>query len=187
MTGRYGLVGRFGRFDVLALGAPEETLVVGMGPIRQASAEDVAIPLMAARRQVARRWMRSLTVAEVGSAKLRPDTAGAVLQLRAIRDGGDLRTAAWILEGFDRPQARVRAAAIEAMVAVVRRFRAATYRWADDLNPEDYRPYLTPVDDRIGTLEDDGDERVRQFGRTLAGILRSRAPVGANVDSEGRI
>ncbi len=187
VTARYGLVGRFGRFDVLALGAPEETLVVGMGPIRQASAEDVAIPLMAARRQVARRWMRSLTVAEVSAARLRSDATGAVLQLRAIRDGGDLRTAAWILEGFDRPQSRVRTAAIEAMAAVVRRFRAASYRWADDLKPEDYRPYLTPVQDEIGKLEDDGDERVRQFGRALAGILRSRAPVGANVDSEGRI
>ncbi|TFH24678.1 MAG: hypothetical protein E4H03_02990 [Myxococcales bacterium] len=181
---RYRLVGRFGRYDVLALDTEASGRVVGTGPVRQANASDVIEPSFARRRQAARRRMRSLTLQEAHRPELAPGTSAAVLQLRAIRDGGDLRTAGWILQGFDGGDARVVSAAVEAMDAVVRRFGAARFRWANDLEPSDYAPYVSPWGGEIARLTAAGDARVRLFGEALALVLGvGDAP--ADVDSEG--
>lgn len=181
---RYRLVGRFGRFDVLALDAGDTVAVVGTGAVRQASASDVGQPQLAARRQAARRWMRSLTAAEAAEPDLAGDTATAVLQLRAIRDGGDLRTAGWILAGYDREDHRVRGAALEAMESVVRRFGAARWRWANDLDPADYRTWVGAWATQVPRLRSDADARVRLFGETLALVLAS-GPVPSGARSDG--
>ena len=53
------------------------------------------------------------------------------------------------------------------MHEVTKRFHAARYRWADDLDLGDYRRYVAPYLDAARRLGSDANPRVRAFVRAL--------------------
>ena len=48
----------------------------------------------------------------------------------ALRDGGDMRGAAWAMVGLDSPNPRLRSEAIDAMLALTRTLRSERARFA---------------------------------------------------------
>jgi hypothetical protein len=167
---RYTLVARFGRFDVLARrdvapSLPRERFTpVGSGA-------DVVESDLVRRREAARRWMASLTVEEATHARLEDDPRSAVLRLRAIRDGGDLRTVGWLLAGYGSSHPRVHEEAVAVMGWLATTFPATRFRWADDFDPAAWRPYLEPYRARVAALASAPDERARDFAAVVATVL----------------
>jgi len=165
----YALVARFGRFDVLArrdLAAaipPERVVPSGPG-------DRVLEPDLGRRRQAARRWMAGLTVAEATAPHLEDDLRSAVLRLRAIRDGGDIRTAGWVLAGYDHPHPRVRDEVLGVMYWLATTYPAMRARWADDVDPAALRPYVAPYFARAEALRSAPDERARDFATLLLSL-----------------
>jgi hypothetical protein len=166
---RYRLAARFGRYDILMrrdLGVPSEPIVwQPTGPIA-----DVLDPRLALRRQAARRWMAVLTVEEARRPALEPTTREAILRLRALRDGGDLRAAGWMIAGYRRADAQIRTEAISAMSEVTKRFIASRARWADDFDPADFRRYVDFYFVDARTIGDDPDPRARAFAAALLSL-----------------
>ncbi|MFP6600564.1 MAG: hypothetical protein VB852_09035 [Deltaproteobacteria bacterium] len=143
VTTNYGLVARFGRYDLLErrdFGILDAPLVwQPTGPM-----QDVFDQVSGRRRQAVRRWMSGLRVPETRRARLPAAPAQAILLLRALRDGGDLRTLAWLEQGLGHANARIRGEALAATIAVLARFDAARHRWAADLDGSAYFEYLEP-------------------------------------------
>ena len=166
----YALVARCGRFDVLARRdfAPsipfERFAPTGSGA-------DVIEADLSRRRQAARRWMAGLTVEEATHPRFETDPRSAVLRLRAIRDGGDLRTAGWLLAGYGHANPRVRGEAVATMGWLATTFPATRYRWAHDFDVAAWRPYLEPFQDRMVALESASDARARDFARAVGELL----------------
>jgi hypothetical protein len=133
-------------------------------------ADAVLEPDLGRRRQAVKRWMAALTVEEATHARLEDDPRAAVLRLRAIRDGGDIRTAGWILAGYDHPHPRVRTEALGAMYLVTEGYEAARHRWADDLDPAALRAYVAPYFPRGEALRDAPEPRARAFAAALLSL-----------------
>lgn len=178
VTENYELAARFGRYDVLAHDDVDEVepssgrpAVAKLPPPGSATAVPPVEPVLALRRQAARRWMAALQPADVKVVELATGRREAVLELRALRDGGDLRGAAWLVAGHASADQRVRAEARVAMEAIVRRFEAARYRWADDLPLSDYRAFLEPVRAQAEGLAGDDDPTARKFGETVLSVI----------------
>ncbi len=172
---RYVLVARFGRFDVLA----RRDLAPTITPERYqptGPADAVIEPDLGRRRQATKRWMAALTVEEARSARIDDDPVTAMLRLRAIRDGGDIRTAGWLLAGYDHPHLRVRREALGAMFPVTDGFTAMRHRWANDVDPADLRRYVEPYFARARLLLTDAEPRARDFA---AALLTLEAPGGS--------
>jgi hypothetical protein len=117
----YKLVARYGRYDVLERrdGAAGDDILSRSEP-RPATLEDVLQPNLERRRQAAARWMETLTPQEAATARLPSDRRDAILLMRALRDGGDMRAAGWAIAGFQSPDPRIRREAADAMAAMVR-------------------------------------------------------------------
>jgi hypothetical protein len=172
---RYVLVARFGRFDVLA----RRDIAPSITPERYqptGPADAVVDPDLGRRRQAVKRWMAALTIEEARSARLDDDPVTAVLRLRAIRDGGDIRTAGWLLAGYANPHPRVRSEALGAMFLVTNGFNAMRQRWANDIDLADLRRYVEPYLERAKPLLDDPEPRARNFA---AALLSLAAPAGS--------
>ncbi len=166
---RYALVARFGRFDVLA----RRDLAPTLTPARYqptGPAAAVLEPDLGRRRQAVKRWMAALTVEEATSARIDDDPLAAVLRLRAIRDGGDIRTAGWLLAGYRHPHPRVRSEALGAMYLVTSGYAAMRHRWADDVDPADVRRYVEPYFARAEALRTDPEPRARNFAAALLSL-----------------
>src|SRR6185369_11217424 len=165
----YLLVARFGRFDVLARRDVAPTLTPAhyqpTGP-----ADAVLEADLGRRRQAVKRWMAALTVEEARSARIDEDPLAAVLRLRAIRDGGDIRTAGWLLAGYAHPHPRVRTEALGAMYLVTNGYKAMRNRWADDVDPAALRRYVEPYFARAETLLTDPEPRARDFAAALLSL-----------------
>jgi hypothetical protein len=122
----YRLAARFGRYDVLVRrGVPGAGPAISWSPSRKTTAEDVALPNLERRRQAAARWMETITAEEAAAAALPADRRRAILLLRALRDGGDLRGAGWVLLGLRAADPRVRTEALDASGALLRALEAA--------------------------------------------------------------
>jgi hypothetical protein len=188
----YGLAFRAGRFDVLArndllaAGAvaaevPQGLFTVARGAGRDAMAvltEDDARaaaiePSLAERRQAARRWMRTITPEDAAAASLPDDPRDAVLLLRAIRDGGDLRAAAWAVAGFASAHPRIRGEAVGAMEQIARETEGSRLRLADDFDLAALRPWLAPLAATAQELLP--FERTRPFAEILLAATGERA------------
>jgi hypothetical protein len=165
----YVLVARFGRFDVLARRdvaatiTPERFQPTGPGA-------PVLEPDLGRRRQAVKRWMAGLTGAEATHARLEDDPRMAILRLRAIRDGADIRTAGWLLAGYEHPHPRVRNEALGAMQLVTEGFVAARHRWADDLDLAAFRRYVEPYFARVEALRSAPDVRARDFAAAVLSL-----------------
>jgi len=169
VVGHYHLAARFGRYDVLVeRDAFDAAPPISWQPV-DASA-DVLDPLLAPRRQAARRWMAALTLEQAHAAVLEEDTRTAILRLRALRDGGDLRAAGWLIAGLRHGNPRVREEAARSMQEVATRFRATRLRWADDLDLAAYRRYTAPYFDEARRLARESDERVRDFAAAVLSL-----------------
>jgi hypothetical protein len=114
--------------------------------------------------------MAGLTVEEATSARLENDPRAAVLRLRAIRDGGDIRSAGWLLAGYDHSHPRVHSEALGAMSLVTDGFAAARHRWANDYDLAAVRRYVEPYFARAEALRDAPDERARRFAAALLSL-----------------
>ncbi|HEY2775826.1 MAG TPA: glycosyltransferase family 39 protein [Candidatus Binatia bacterium] len=160
---RYRLVARFGRYDVLArreLPGFDEiaTSAQGVGDSKTAEAEAIE-PNLERRRQAAARWMDVLTPADAAAASLPSSRRDCLLLLRALRDGGDLRAAAWAIQGYESSDPRVRSEAVDAMNAMVRDVRARRRRFANDFDGSAWKPYVAALTDGANTLKRSEDAR----------------------------
>jgi hypothetical protein len=163
---QYRLVARFGRFDVLA----RRDLAAAIPVERFAPTgpgADVIQPDPDRRRQAVRRWMAGFTVDEATHPHLDEDLRAAVLRLRALRDGGDLRAAGWLLAGYDHPHPRIREEALGAMWVIARNFPATRARWANDFDPAAWRPFVAPYFERAEALLTAPEDRARDFANAL--------------------
>jgi len=168
VTSRYRLVARLGRFDVMAL----EEVAGGLGVVvfqPSGTQADAIEPQLARRRQAARRWMAALTVGEAATAELPADTRSAVLLLRALRDGGDIRAAGWLIAGYRSADARVRHEALNDMEYLAEQFEAGRLRWAGDFEAADYAPFVQPYAAAARTML--GDSRAGEFARDLLSLV----------------
>lgn len=165
----YTLVARFGRFDVLARRDVASELPREQYQPR-GPADAVLDADLGRRRQAVKRWMAGLTVDEAATARLEAEPRDAVLRLRAIRDGGDIRTAGWILAGYDSPHPRVRTEALGAMYLVTAGLEAMRHRWAGDVDPAVLRSYVAPYFARAEALLHAPEERARAFAAALLSL-----------------
>ena len=166
---RYRLAARFGRYDIL--GRNDVTNLGGL-LVWQPTGSGAAVlePRLALRRQAARRWMAALTVEEARRPALEAAPREAILRLRALRDGGDLRTAGWLVAGYARTDARVQREAVLSMQEVTKRFLAARDRWADDFDAGTYRSYVATYFVDARRLAADPDPHVRAFATALLSL-----------------
>lgn len=178
VTGRYRLAARFGRFDILARADVSESAVV-VEDGRPAGPMEAAIePVLAYRRQAARRWMEGLLPEATASAILPTDPRDAVLLLRALRDGGDLRAASWILQAYRSRDPRVSRDAVSAMEQVAKGLLAARDRWANDFDPGAYQRCVESVRTEVPALLRSEDRSVRAFAEALVFVLDSGGAPG---------
>lgn len=170
----YTLAARSGRYDLLHHReqkwgqAPfqEPLLLLGASKLTQAAAYEAAIePDLSRRRQAARRWMEAIKPEHAQAATLPASPRDRVLLLRAIRDGGDLRAAAWVMAGFSDPNPRVRSEAIGAMQQLAKEYTAARHRLADDFDPAALQPFLQGLDTKAAELRD--FDRTKAFAAIL--------------------
>jgi hypothetical protein len=171
VTREYALVARFGRYDVLARRSLAPGLGMTAGSFPAGALADAIDPLPAHRRQAVGRWQARLTAAEASAAALPADARGARLLLRALAEAGDLRAAGWVLAGHRRPEPLVRQEAVYAMLAMEARFRAARFRWANDVALADLRPYLAPHRARAAELSAERDPTVARFADAILAVL----------------
>lgn len=154
----YRLAGRFGRYDILGRRdiAGEDCSVATCFAQPAPGNRHPRLALIDAnlerRRQAARRWMDDMTLYEVDHAALPSDPREALLLLRALRDGGDMRGAVWAMLGYDSGDARIRGEAVDAMVALAKDYRSQRARFANDFDAASYRPFLAPSRDRAQQL-----------------------------------
>jgi hypothetical protein len=145
----YALAARHGRYDVLV----RRDLATGSAPILGSTAPaqlaDVLEPNLERRRQAAARWMASVTPEQAAAAALPSDQRDSLLLLRALRDGGDVRGAAWAVAGFEAADARVRAEAMDAIEALAQTLRDARARFANDFDAAGMRPFVAPLVGRV--------------------------------------
>ncbi len=172
ITERYRLVARFGRFDILARAdQPAPAVTESFQP---GSMEATIEPVLAYRRQAARRWMTGLEASE--SAALPADPSDAVLLLRGLRDGGDLRAAGWIVAGYLAEDRRVRADAVSSMEQVTKGLAAARHRWANDFDAGRLFPYVEPYRGSVPVLGRSEPSWARAFAEALLFVLDSGRP-----------
>jgi hypothetical protein len=174
----YTLAARFGRYDVLG----RRDVVGGAAPVLARAAPttmaDVLEPNLERRRQAAARWMESLTPQETASAALPADRRDALLLLRALRDGGDMRGAAWAILGFESTDARIRGEAVDAMQALARTLADRRARFANDFDAAAFRPFVTPWAARTKPLRE-----IPELRGFADGVLElSGEPVSASPD-----
>ncbi|MBI5503603.1 MAG: hypothetical protein HY899_02300 [Deltaproteobacteria bacterium] len=127
-------------------------------------------PQLARRRQAARRWMAALTPAQAAAAQLPADPRSAVLLLRALRDGGDIRAAGWLIAGYRSGNARVRREAANDMMYLAKQLDARRLRWADDFSAADYAPFVEPY--AAAAREMLGDPQAGAFAQALLSLLQ---------------
>lgn len=168
------LAARFGRYDVLlrrdAPGSPEMALASAPAPL---TAVDVLQPNLERRRQAAWRWMDTMTVKEALSASLPVERRDALLLLRALRDGGDLRGTGWVVAGLQSRDARLRSEAVDASSALVAALDAQRHRLAGDFDAARYRDYVAPFASRLAALGKDA--ATVPLAEAVAGILKATA------------
>ena len=169
---QYRLVARFGRFDILGRRDVASTIVLQHHEERGPAAAAIE-PDLGRRRQAVRRWMAALTVDEATHAVLDDDVRAAILRLRAIRDGGDVRAAGWLIAGYRSAHPRIHEEALGAMQLVTAGLEAARYRWAGDFDPAALRSYVAPYVIDVEALRNAPDVRARDFARALLSLTTS--------------
>ncbi|MFN2375056.1 MAG: glycosyltransferase family 39 protein [Candidatus Binatia bacterium] len=150
----YRLVARRGRYDLLARRDAGFSSLPVVLPGGAGSATEAIEPNLERRRQAAWRWMDAMTPAEAAAAALPESRRDALLLLRALRDGGDLRGAGWAIAGFESADPRVRGEAVDAMLAMAGAYRSARDRLAGDFTGGDVAAFVEPWKERARALED---------------------------------
>jgi hypothetical protein len=172
----YRLVRRFDRFDILARNdvlAAGPTLAGGLEktPSLDGETEPPAVRGYVTRTQKIRAWSATLPDDEYLQGLLSLDPVSALLQLRGVRDGGDLRCAALLYTGYESNDERLRLEAAAAASMVVKRHNANVYRWAGDVSESDYAPYLASVLMRAQRHIDAPDEGMRELSALVLRVL----------------
>jgi len=173
VAGEYRLAARFGRYDVLGLrdaniaepragnrdGSRDATVgtpVPAWSPSRaietKNARDEVLEPNLERRRQAAWRWMDAMTPEEAASATLPASRRNAILLLRGLRDGGDMRGTGWALLGYESRDSRIRREAVDAMLAMAKTLASSEARFAHDFDAEDYRAFVKPWIGRVQSL-----------------------------------
>ncbi|TMA71485.1 MAG: hypothetical protein E6J72_21600 [Deltaproteobacteria bacterium] len=190
VVGEYRLAARFGRYDVLArrdVADADPSFPVVAARLAGASdaesgREAVLVGNLERRRQAAWRWMDALTPAETAAARLPDDSRDALLLLRALRDGGDIRAAAWAILGFESQDPRIRGEAVDAMLALTQALRSARARFANDFDAASCRPFVAPWAERARALA--SIDRLRPFADAVI-ELSGAATDGADREPSG--
>lgn len=175
---QYKLVARYGRFDVLALEQGRDSTSEAALPPRDVARpprgqmQDCMEPRLAFRRQAAVRWMHGVSPKDASVAKIPSDERDAVLLLRALRDGGSMKAAAWLVSGYNDSRPRVRNEALGAMQQVLRRHRASLGRWAGDFRAEYLVPWTTTLARETTRLQADEESVVAEFAESVLATLQ---------------
>ncbi|MFN2426883.1 MAG: hypothetical protein ABR587_10615 [Candidatus Binatia bacterium] len=172
----YRLAARFGRYDILArrdlaeAGFAEPATM----PPRPGPREGVFDENLERRRQAARRWMDAMTPAEAAGAVLPTGKRDALLLLRALRDGGDMRGAGWAILGFESDDPRIRGEAVDAMHALARSLEDERARFANDFDAGRYRAYVAPWSQHARRLE--SVEALKPFAAAVLELAETPDP-----------
>ena len=164
----YRLTARFGRFDILARNDIAASLPSVREEAPRATPLDSAEPWLPKRRQAVRGWMAHVRPEEAAQAELPAGARTSVLLLRALRDGGDVRAAGWLLAGYASADRRIHEEAVSAMGYVAQRTEAEYFRWANDLDMVGLRPFLVPFTAQARDLSGNPDMRVRKFAAVMS-------------------
>ncbi len=176
----YQLAARFGRYDVLARRDVTDPTFPVTAPaaapsIAAPSARDAVIESnLERRRQAAWRWMEALTPREAAAASLPENSRDTLLLLRALRDGGDMRAAAWAMLGYQSDDARIRGEAVDAMLAMTQALRSRRARFANDFDATSLRPFVEPLIGRAHTLS--AIENLRPFADAVLELSGAARP-----------
>jgi hypothetical protein len=180
-TSGYRLVARNGRFDVLARRDISVGLPLAITEISAATADQAADAWLPARRQAARRWMAHITPEEAAAAELPDDPRKAILLLRALRDGGDLKGVGWLLAGYSSTSPRIRREAASAMERVSQEFEASSHRWAGDFDVDLYRRFAQPYAAAARTLAGSSEEGPRKLAAIMAALTQGDPAAGGHL------
>jgi hypothetical protein len=177
----YRLVRRFGRFDILARNdvvAEEPTLGGGLEAPAAASAETEppAVADLTGRTASIRAWLVSVPEDRPLDGLLSQDLATALLQIRGLRDAGDLRGAAVLFSGYESDSERLRRESAAAASMMVKRHHATIHRWAGDLGPSDYSVYVTPLVGRARQQLEASDEGMRDLSTLVVEVASQVSP-----------
>jgi hypothetical protein len=171
VVANYRLVARSGRFDVLARADVAPSLPRAIERPPPATAAEAADPWLPRRRQNARRWMAYVTADEAAKASLPAGEREAILLVRALRDGGDLKAAGWLIAAYSSKSPRLRKEAESAMERVAQEFEARRFRWADDLDLAAVRRYVQPYARDADRLAQSDSIKVRKFAAEMKYVL----------------
>jgi hypothetical protein len=184
-TRGYRLVARHGRFDVLAREDVARSLPREIAVEPPATAVQATKAWLPARRQAARRWMEHLSPADAAGAQLPDDPRDAILLLRALRDGGDLRGVGWLLAGYSSTSPRIRREAESAMERVAQEFEARRFRWAGDFEISRYAAYVRPYAGLVPSLAAGAHEGPRRIAAIIEDLSRN-SPAADAAPRRGR-
>lgn len=165
----YRLVGRFGRYDVLAHRSVSATMGVAYWQPRGELAAAIDERL-AHRVQGVTRWLAGADPEEVRGTRLPTRRKDAILLMRAIRDGGDMRAAPVIVEGLESADSRIRSAALEAVGNVTVWLDACYARWSGDCDPADFAPYTQGLSRHASAWPLRETEGMRRFVAALESL-----------------
>lgn len=174
VVANYSLAMRAGRYDVLVRNdLPEASEPAAILNHRPETPHEVALqaaiePDLTRRRQAARRWMETITANDAQIASLPETPRDAVLLLRAIRDGGDLRAAAWAVAGFASEHPRIRGEAVGAMEQLAKEHAGSRLRLANDYDEAALQPYVSGLGLAAEKLL--AFERTRPFAQSILEI-----------------
>lgn len=174
VTENYRLVRRFDHIDILArrdVLPGEPALPGGLRATGNRETEPPAVMGLAQRAQRARKWLDTIPIGVALQGVLSSKPAAAILQLRAVRDGADLRAAAVVFSAYESENARLRREANSSARMVVGRHDAAVHRWADDLSAGDYIPYIAPLRARAERHATAPDGGIRNMSKLILSIL----------------
>ncbi len=169
---RYRLAARFGRYDVFLrrdVPAPSAPPATSDAPVARAM---IRSPVASYRRQAIRRLGGQLPKA------LPEDPVAAILTLRALRDGGDIRSSGLVLTGLRARHPRIRGEARGAARTLSQRTDAARHRWAKDFPSPRTQARLAPYRARAELLQ---NAEVLEERELAAALL---APAEGSVSAE---
>ncbi len=115
--------------------------------------------------------MHGVSPRDASVAEIPTDERDAVLLLRALRDGGSMKAAAWLVSGYNDSRPRVRNEALGAMQQVLRRHRGSLGRWAGDRRAEYLARWTTTLAREATRLQADEESVVAEFAASVLATL----------------
>jgi hypothetical protein len=114
-----------------------------------------------------------VTPQEAAEAKLPDSRRDAILVLRALRDGGDMRGAAWAVVGYESADPRIRSEAVDAMNALAQSWSDQRNGFADHVDAA-MPAFVEPVAARVRGM--DQVPKLRPFADAVSEITSLTSP-----------